>query len=265
MSSSGWPLDHQVLGDLEALGLGELEPAVGGLQPRPHRPRHRRTPRSQYSESSPHQPSRPSHPEPGEDLPWAPAPREAGCTSGYRAGRSAAVGLRERTRRASLKPGERTLTPPLTGTLTGVRIGIARWRGHVVVINVWGSWCAPCRKEAPELARLAKETKPLGVRFLGVDIRDSKTAAIAFEKDYGITYPSSVSGRGTRPPSPGRPAGRTPNQPHPGAPGRDVGSRRRRPRRGHSERVGETSRDQGHRGSFAVRSGWAGGVGAAGD
>ena len=56
--------------------------------------------------------------------------------------------------------------------------------------NVWGSWCAPCRKEAPELARLAKETKPLGVQFLGVDIRDSKSAAVAFEHDYGITYPS---------------------------------------------------------------------------
>ncbi|GAA3815038.1 TlpA disulfide reductase family protein [Streptomyces chiangmaiensis] len=90
-----------------------------------------------------------------------------------------------------LQPGERTLTPSLTGTaLTGDHIDIARWRGHVVVINVWGSWCAPCRQEAPELARLAKETRPLGVRFLGVDIRDSKTTAIAFEKDYGITYPS---------------------------------------------------------------------------
>lgn len=63
-------------------------------------------------------------------------------------------------------------------------------RGSVVVINVWGSWCAPCRAEAPELARLSRETKSLGVRFLGVDIRDSKTAAIAFEHTYGITYPS---------------------------------------------------------------------------
>lgn len=63
-------------------------------------------------------------------------------------------------------------------------------RGTVVVINVWGSWCAPCRKEAPELARLATETEPLGVRFLGIDIRDNKSAAVAFERNYGITYPS---------------------------------------------------------------------------
>ncbi|GAA3246167.1 TlpA disulfide reductase family protein [Streptomyces labedae] len=102
-----------------------------------------------------------------------------------------ALGAAKTSTSQYLKPGERTLTPPLTGTsLTGEHIDIARWRGHVVVINVWGSWCAPCRKEAPELARLAKETKALGVRFLGVDIRDSKTAASAFEKDYGITYPS---------------------------------------------------------------------------
>ncbi|WP_331753131.1 TlpA family protein disulfide reductase (plasmid) [Streptomyces sp. NBC_00637] len=90
-----------------------------------------------------------------------------------------------------VKPGERTLTPTLKGTtLSGEHADIATLRGHVVVINVWGSWCAPCRKEAPEMARLAKETEALGVRFLGIDIRDSKTAAKAFERNYGITYPS---------------------------------------------------------------------------
>ncbi|MGW0095722.1 TlpA family protein disulfide reductase [Streptomyces sp. NPDC003328] len=90
-----------------------------------------------------------------------------------------------------MQASERTLTPPLAGiSLAGDHIDVGRWRGNVVVINVWGSWCAPCRQEAPQLAHLAKETEPLGVRFLGVDIRDSKTAAIAFERDYGITYPS---------------------------------------------------------------------------
>ncbi|MGI5139342.1 MULTISPECIES: TlpA family protein disulfide reductase [unclassified Streptomyces] len=89
------------------------------------------------------------------------------------------------------EPGQRAFTPTLKGTLLdGEHADIARMRGSVVVINVWGSWCAPCRQEAPELARLAKTTKALGVEFLGVDIRDSKTAAVAFERDYGITYPS---------------------------------------------------------------------------
>lgn len=92
---------------------------------------------------------------------------------------------------AYYKPGERTVTPTVEGTtLEGESLDVADWRGDVVVINVWGSWCAPCREEAPHLARLAEETEPLGVRFLGIDIRDNKSAAISFERTYGITYPS---------------------------------------------------------------------------
>lgn len=83
------------------------------------------------------------------------------------------------------------MTPALKGTtLDGEQADIARMRGQVVVINIWGSWCAPCRKEAPELVKLHKETEPLGVRFLGIDIRDNKSAAKAFERTYGIAYPS---------------------------------------------------------------------------
>ncbi|MEV5456386.1 TlpA disulfide reductase family protein [Streptomyces sp. NPDC052535] len=75
-------------------------------------------------------------------------------------------------------------------TLDGKPADIADMRGHVVVINIWGSWCGPCRKEAPELKRLSEQTVPLGVQFLGIDIRDTKTAAKAFERNFGITYPS---------------------------------------------------------------------------
>ncbi|MET9835780.1 TlpA disulfide reductase family protein [Streptomyces sp. NPDC006385] len=83
------------------------------------------------------------------------------------------------------------MTPALKGTtLDGEQVDIADMRGQAVVINIWGSWCAPCRKEAPELRKLAEKTEPLGVRFLGIDIRDNKTAAKAFERNFGITYPS---------------------------------------------------------------------------
>lgn len=89
------------------------------------------------------------------------------------------------------KPSERTVKPTLEGeTLDGGHVDIADMRGQVVVINIWGSWCAPCRKEAPELVRLAKETESMGVRFLGIDNRDNKAAAKAFERNYGVTYPS---------------------------------------------------------------------------
>ncbi|GGL36092.1 hypothetical protein GCM10010095_21660 [Streptomyces anthocyanicus] len=83
------------------------------------------------------------------------------------------------------------MTPALKGTtLDGKHADIATMRGDVVVINIWGSWCAPCRKEAPELRKLAEKTEPLGVHFLGIDIRDNRTAAKAFERNFGITYPS---------------------------------------------------------------------------
>ena len=86
---------------------------------------------------------------------------------------------------------DRPALPDLTGhTLTGQRLSLAGLRGHVVVINVWGSWCAPCRKEAPVLARVSAESYPRGVRFMGIDTRDNPAAAQAFERRYGITYPS---------------------------------------------------------------------------
>src|SRR5919204_556213 len=52
--------------------------------------------------------------------------------------------------------GHRPLAPGFTGTtLTGSRLNFASYRGHVVVVNFWGSWCVPCREEAPILAAVA--------------------------------------------------------------------------------------------------------------
>jgi thiol-disulfide isomerase/thioredoxin len=52
------------------------------------------------------------------------------------------------------------------------------------------AWCAPCRAEAPDLARISAETASRGVRFVGIDVRDNAAAAQAFLRHYGITYPS---------------------------------------------------------------------------
>lgn len=62
--------------------------------------------------------------------------------------------------------------------------------GEVLVVNVWGSWCPPCREEAPGLRRVSEETGARGVQFVGIDVRDNDAAARAFERKYGITYPS---------------------------------------------------------------------------
>ncbi|GLF97435.1 TlpA family protein disulfide reductase [Streptomyces yaizuensis] len=93
---------------------------------------------------------------------------------------------------STVERGERRATGKLAGeTLEGERLDIADLKGKVVVLNVWGSWCGPCRAEAPHFVKVAKELKPKGVEFVGINTRDpNKSPAIAFEKDYGVTYPS---------------------------------------------------------------------------
>jgi thiol-disulfide isomerase/thioredoxin len=87
--------------------------------------------------------------------------------------------------------GHRTAAPAVSGTtLTGSKLSLSSYQGQVVVLNFWGSWCAPCRKEAPTLAVLAEQYQAKNVRFVGVDIRDQASAAEAFVQNFGISYPS---------------------------------------------------------------------------
>jgi thiol-disulfide isomerase/thioredoxin len=88
-------------------------------------------------------------------------------------------------------PGSRPLAPDVSGrTLTGTRLRLDSFRGSVLVLNFWGSWCAPCRAEAPDLAALANRLGSRGVRFLGIDIQDDPTNAEAFMHTFQIPYPS---------------------------------------------------------------------------
>lgn len=89
------------------------------------------------------------------------------------------------------KAGDRVKAPTLEGdTVEGPALQAASLRGQVVVVNVWGSWCAPCRAESPDLAKLARETKADGVVFLGIDVRDDRSSARAFTRRYSIPYQS---------------------------------------------------------------------------
>ena len=89
------------------------------------------------------------------------------------------------------QPGHRPAAPPVSGTtVNGRHLSLAEFRGHTIVINFWGSWCAPCRAEAPALGQLARQLQPRGVRFVGVDIRDEPDSALAFMQQFNVGYPS---------------------------------------------------------------------------
>jgi thiol-disulfide isomerase/thioredoxin len=87
--------------------------------------------------------------------------------------------------------GSRSQAPDVSGTtLTGAKFKLSADRGSVVVMNFWGSWCTPCREEAPALGALAHHFAGTDVRFIGVDIRDDPASAEAFTRNFRITYPS---------------------------------------------------------------------------
>lgn len=79
----------------------------------------------------------------------------------------------------------------------GTTISSADWSGQVTVLNVWYAACAPCRVEAPDLQALSQEHQQDGVQFFGVNIRDQRGTAEAFERNFGITYPSFNDQDGT--------------------------------------------------------------------
>jgi len=104
--------------------------------------------------------------------------------SGYVAGDGAVTLLPE---------SDREPAPRLSGALLGGgALDTSEYAGKVVVVNVWGSWCAPCRAEASALERAYQATRAQGVQFVGINARDSDAAAQAFVRRYQISYPSIV-------------------------------------------------------------------------
>jgi thiol-disulfide isomerase/thioredoxin len=70
-------------------------------------------------------------------------------------------------------------------------LSLQDFAGQVVVINIWGQWCGPCRSEMPQLEQVYENTRDRGVAFLGIDVRDNnRTAAVDFVTDRNIGFPS---------------------------------------------------------------------------
>ena len=92
-----------------------------------------------------------------------------------------------------IAPDERTPGPTVSGIQLGATdktISTANYPGKVVVLNVWGSWCPPCRQEAAGLQAASVATKA-DAQFVGINTRDASAAAPeAFQRTQGVTYPS---------------------------------------------------------------------------
>src|SRR3984957_13968658 len=90
-----------------------------------------------------------------------------------------------------------TFTLPSRG---GATIDLAQYKGQVVMINFWASWCVPCRQEMPLLESIYKKYKPLGFTLIGVNVEPDQKEAENFLKQTPVSFPvlfdakSKVSG-----------------------------------------------------------------------
>lgn len=124
----------------------------------------------------------------------------AGCTTpatgiaeGYRQGTNQGYVSGDGSRQ-EIPPAERGDSLTFTGTaVDGSTVTNADFAGDVLVLNFWYAGCGPCRLEAPILQETYEATKDAGAHFLGVNIYDGPEQATAFEKTYGITYPSLLA------------------------------------------------------------------------
>ncbi|MEY4137373.1 MAG: hypothetical protein RL205_1501 [Actinomycetota bacterium] len=110
--------------------------------------------------------------------------KEPAAGSGFVAGDGSLVVIDE---------SQRQPAPDIIGTtLDGKPFSLASLRGKIAILNVWASWCAPCRAEAPILEKTWKAQQGNDVQFVGLDTRDSDTAALSFIRKFGLTYPNVI-------------------------------------------------------------------------
>ncbi len=92
---------------------------------------------------------------------------------------------------SSQRPLESAPAPDFTlTTFDGGAVSLRALRDQVVVLNFWASWCGPCREEAEILEKLWREYQSQGVSFVGVNLNDPRSNALAFLDEFGITYPN---------------------------------------------------------------------------
>ena len=142
----------------------------------------------------------------------------AGCSGGSHTVAAAARGdgdrgyISEDGTVESIAIADRRTTIRVQGTtLEGRPLDTQADRGQVVVLNTWGSWCPPCNAEAADLQKVWQQQRSNGVQFVGIALREEPATGIAFQRRFGITYPSvrwdggkvllQLKGKATAPPT----------------------------------------------------------------
>ncbi len=80
--------------------------------------------------------------------------------------------------------------------VAGKKISLKDFRGKIVLLNFWASWCVPCRQEMPAMERLYQEFKAKDFVIVGVDVKEQRKEALSFAKELKITYPILLDERG---------------------------------------------------------------------
>jgi DsbE subfamily thiol:disulfide oxidoreductase len=80
--------------------------------------------------------------------------------------------------------------------LEGGKVGLKDFRGKLLMLNFWASWCVPCREEMPAMERLYQNYREHGFVILGVNLKDDKKSAVSFVKELKITFPIAFDPNG---------------------------------------------------------------------
>ena len=121
----------------------------------------------------------------------------AACAGVATSAPGSATGTAESAGVSRIALADRLPAPNLSGTtLRGAHLSLADVAGSVVVVNVWASWCEPCRTESPVLARLARRLAGQKVGFVGINELDTTSSATTFVAAAGVTYPQLVDSGG---------------------------------------------------------------------
>jgi cytochrome c biogenesis protein CcmG, thiol:disulfide interchange protein DsbE len=101
----------------------------------------------------------------------------------------------ERAGTASTSFGATKVTPAPDFTLTDINgkpLRLADYKGKVVLLDFWATWCAPCRSEIPKFVDWQKQYGPQGFQVIGISMDDDDKPVPAFMQKFGINYPVAV-------------------------------------------------------------------------